>query len=445
MKYQQNQKIVEAIYDKGDSNPYLDAMPDLLPREQFLQTVQSFPALPHNLSELSAEQRRMELQAVQGLYIPLDYSYVLYDALYRACRSSYQCKSIIDEVRATNSLFAGNQVASPFTTAPASGAILGVPGVGKTNCVRRCLATMPQVITHKEWRGSKFLAKQVLYLLIECPADCSIKTLGYSIIAAINDAAGSEIKPSTSANISTIATQIKILCLTYHVGLIVVDEIQNVVQTSKKSNQTKALLRFLLELTNDTATAVMFVGTPQAEELFQRQEHLKRRTRGMRLLPFKPDGTYLRFLNEIWKYQYTYQQAELTDVISNKLYDLSGGIPAYIIKLFSEVQAYCLLNGIRCINEKILQQTADILAIKVPRHYSGGTYISDFAPMCDNAAVPEPQVLDEASQDVVPRLYANKRGRKTVQRDDGDLIVMARQSLTSQVLCKAGLVEVWND
>lgn len=444
MKYQQGQKIVDAIYDKERSNPYLDAMPDLLPREQFLQMVQSFTALPHNLPELTPEQRRMELQAVQGIFVPLDYSYLLYDALYRACRSSYQCKSTVDEVRATNSIFAGHDAGVSFATSPASGAILGVPGVGKTNCVRRCLATMPQVITHTNWHGTKFLAKQVLYLLIECPADCSIKTLGYSIIAAINAAAGIDIKPSTSANNSTIVTQIKILCLTYHVGLIVVDEIQNVVQTSKKSNQTKALLRFLLELTNDTATAVMFVGTPQAEELFQRQEHLKRRTRGLRLLPFKPDGTYLRFLTAFWRYQYTYQQAELTDSISNKLYDLSGGIPAYIVKLFSEAQAYCLLDGVGCINEKVLQHVADILAIKVPRHYSGGTYISDFAP-CGPTEIPEPQEQDEVSQKMVPRLYANKRGRKTVQRDDGDLIVMARQSLTLQVLYKAGLVEVWND
>ena len=79
MKYQQNKKIVEAIYDHGGSNPYLDAMPDLLPREQFLQMVQSYPVLPYNLPELTPEQRRMELLAVQGIFIPLDYSYVVYD------------------------------------------------------------------------------------------------------------------------------------------------------------------------------------------------------------------------------------------------------------------------------------------------------------------------------------------------------------------------------
>ena len=59
-----------------------------------------------------------------------------------------------------------------------------------------------------------------------------------------------------------------------------------------------------MELTNDTATAVYFVGTPIAEQLFTSQEHLKRRTRGIRLLPLKPDGTYRRSLEQLWLYQF---------------------------------------------------------------------------------------------------------------------------------------------
>lgn len=49
-----------------------------------------------------------------------------------------------------------------------------------------------------------------------------------------------------------------------------------------KNRQVKPLIKFLVELTNDTSTAVYFVGTPLAEELFVAQEHLKRRTRGIR-------------------------------------------------------------------------------------------------------------------------------------------------------------------
>jgi len=102
-----------------------------------------------------------------------------------------------------------------------------------------------------------------------------------------------------SSSASAIATQVKILCMTHHVGLIIVDEIQNAVVTARKNRQVKPLIKFLVELTNDTSTAVYFVGTPLAEELFIAQEHLKHRTRGIRLLPLRPDGTYREFLQSI--------------------------------------------------------------------------------------------------------------------------------------------------
>lgn len=90
----------------------------------------------------------------------------------------------------------------------------------------------------------------------------------------------------------------------------------------------KPLIRFLVELTNDTSTGIYFVGTPLAEELFLSEKHLKRRTRGIRLLPMKPDSAYREFLERLWKYQFTVETAPLTDKLANKLYDYSGGIPA---------------------------------------------------------------------------------------------------------------------
>lgn len=163
-------------------------------------------------------------------------------------------------------------------------------------------------------------------------------------------------------------------------------------------------------------TSIYFVGTPLAEELFISQEHLKRRTRGIRLAPFKPDGAYLEFIQKIWPYQYTAQSAPLTTSICNKLYDCSGGIPAYIIKIFAESQAQALLAGRSCIDEQVIKQAVDLLAIKVPRTYPAGTHISDFEI---GMRAPEPP----SEQEEVPRQYAVKRGRKAAQRDDGDLLV----------------------
>ena len=409
---------VGAIYEGSSGNPYLDAIPDMLPPEQFAQAVASYPSVPHNLAQMSPEERRGLLPSLASLYVPMPYQYAIYDTLYRAIATTYRTADVVESTRAINAYYCGRD--ANYATQADSGSILGVPGCGKTATVRRCLSTMPQVVEHMEYQGQPCYCKQVLWLHVECPSDCSVKTLGFSIMAALDRAIGSHYLQSTkglrTASASAIATQTKILLTNNHVGLLVIDEIQNAVMTARKNRQEKPLLRFLVELTNETMTSIYFIGTPIAEELFMSQEHLKRRTRGIRLAPFKPDGAYLDFAKKIWPYQYTAQAAPLTTSICNKLYDCSGGIPAYVIKIFAEAQAQALLQGRGCIDEKIIQRAVDLLAIKVPRTYAAGTHISDFEI---GAQVPEPPTETEE----VPRQYANKRGRKAAQRDDGDLLV----------------------
>ena len=409
---------VGAIYEGSSGNPYLDAIPDMLPPEQFAQAVASYPSVPHNLAQMSPEERRGLLPSLASLYVPMPYQYAIYDTLYRAIATTYRTADVVESTRAINAYYCGRD--ANYATQADSGSILGVPGCGKTATVRRCLSTMPQVVEHMEYQGQPCYCKQVLWLHVECPSDCSVKTLGFSIMAALDRAIGSHYLQSTkglrTASASAIATQTKILLTNNHVGLLVIDEIQNAVMTARKNRQEKPLLRFLVELTNETMTSIYFIGTPIAEELFMSQEHLKRRTRGIRLAPFKPDGAYLDFAKKIWPYQYTAQAAPLTTSICNKLYDCSGGIPAYVIKIFAEAQAQALLQGRGCIDEKIIQRAVDLLAIKVPRTYAAGTHISDFEI---GAQVPEPPTETEE----VPRQYANKRGRKAAQRDDGALLV----------------------
>ena len=409
---------VGAIYDGSSGNPYLDAIPDMLSPEQFARIIASYPPIPHDLAEMSPEERRGLLPSLSSLYVPMPYQYAIYDTLYRAIATTYRTADVLESARAINAYYCGR--ATNYATQADSGSILGIPGCGKTATVRRCLSTMPQVIEHVEYQGQPCYGKQVLWLHVECPSDCSVKTLGFNVMAALDKAIDSKYLQSTqglrSASASAIATQTKILLTNNHVGLLVIDEIQNAVMTARKNRQEKPLLRFLVELTNETMTSIYFIGTPVAEELFVSQEHLKRRTRGIRLAPFRPDGVYLDFVRKIWPYQYTAQAAPLTTSIGNKLYDCSGGIPAYVIKIFAEAQAQALLIGCSSINEKVIQRAVDLLAIKVPRTYAAGTHISDF-DIEVGISVPPPETEE------VPRQYAVKRGRKAAQRDDGDLLV----------------------
>lgn len=438
-KYPVGENIVGAVYDNAPAdNPFLAALPEMLSITDFNSEIRSFPKLPANLPSMSGEERRQALPLLTSIFVPMDFMYALYDQLYRAIWSTYSTRTMIEEIRQTNALFQGS-TSTNYSTQAATGSILGVPGVGKTSTIKRSLALLPQAIEHSEYMGKPFYCKQVLYLTVECPSDCSVKSLALNLVAALDRAAGSnylnQLTSLRSVAASAVATQVKILCLTHHIGLILVDEIQNSVITARKNKQIKPLIKFLVELTNDTCTSVFFVGTPIAEELFTSQEHLKRRTRGIRLLPFKPDGTYRFFLEQLWPFQFTAQQAPLTDQLANKLYDWSAGIPAYIIKIFQESQAQALLQGRSCIDAKVMQKAINTLAIKVPKVFSSGTHISDFQfekvdtipqPKIENAPPAEqniPVSLDDDATLEVPRLFANKRGRPTASRDPSDLLV----------------------
>ena len=389
MRYQEMQgNCVNAIYSREQGNPYLEALPDVLGKREFGRRIKSQPDFPRDISRLAPEERRNLLSGLSQWFQPMDYMYTLYDMLHRAMCSTYQTKTVIESVRQMNDLYMDFRNGRPrelsYSTQAYSGAVLGVPGIGKTSTIKRCLSTMPQVIVHQEYQGRKIYEKQINYLVVECPSDCSLKTLALNIFSAIDKAIGSEyLKQATyqrAMATSATTTKLKIICMNHHIGLIVIDEIQNAISTATKNKQIKPLIKFLVELTNETSTAICFCGTLEAEDVFLKQEHLKRRTRGFRLLPMKYDKTYRKFITELWEYQMTLQKAPLTEKLMKQMYDLSAGIPAYLVKIFEEAQVRSILSGREKLTYESIRQAVDYLGIEVPKVYGrGGTSISDFS------------------------------------------------------------------
>lgn len=266
--------------------------------------------------------------------------------------------------------------------------------------------------------------------------------------------------------------------MNHHIGLIVIDEIQNAIQTATKNRQLKPLIKFLVELTNETSTGICFCGTLEAEDLFMKQEHLKRRTRGLRLLPMKYDITYRKFISTLWEYQATLQKAELTEKLMKQIYDLSAGIPAYIVKIFQEAQTQAILSGREKITYESIKQAVSYLGIEVPKVYArGGTSISDFTvseiefetigvdDMDESEIEAECSVLEESKVITLPvipeqkpkpeiimqpqeepetptettpkpvrRFYASQRGRKQTERDKADLVAIWKQNESAEYL-----------
>lgn len=416
-------------------NPFLESVPEQMDRGTFFRRIYGKPPFPPDMADITQEERHVCLSYLSGLYIPMDYLYTVYDILLRAIRTTYTTKTMLDTVRQMQAL--RDHRSAGFATQAQSGSLLGVPGIGKTSAVRRCLSLLPQCITHMEYKGKSFYKKQILYLFVECPADCSIKTLAYSMIAAVDRAIGSEYfriaARQSRLSASALVTQVKIICLNHGIGLIVVDELQNVICTAERNRQIKPLIKFLVELVNDTCTSLYFVGTSEADQLFSQQEHLKRRTRGLRLLPLKPDAAYRTFLEQVWQYQVTPGRMALTDAAANRIYDHSGGIPSYILQIFQESQAQALTQGKYCMDEQDIKQAIELLSLSVPKKYAAGTSLSDFSiPVIEGRGL---MATDTADAEV-NRLYAKPRGRKAKARSADDLLELWKRTGRADAFCE---------
>ena len=485
MKYRDSHtNTVAAEYDKEQGNPFLEALPELLGKTEFTERMESEIHFPYDLNKKTPQERRTYLTELSTWFQPMDYMYSLYDMLYRAMATTYQTKTVVESVKQLNEIYmdfrTGKERTLSYSTQAYSGAVLGVPGIGKTSTIQRCLSTMPQVIVHTKYKEQPFYTKQINYLIVECPSDCSVKTLAFNILSAIDRAIGSEYftqAANQSIAASAISTKLKIICMNHHIGLIVIDEIQNAIQTATRNKQTRPLIKFLVELTNETSTGICFCGTLEAEELFLKHEHLKRRTRGLRLLPLKYDMTYRKFITTLFEYQATLQKAELTEKLMKQIYDLSAGIPAYIVKIFQEAQTQAILSGKEKITYEAIKQAVSILGIEVSKVFSrGGTSISDFTvEPCELEVIgiddgteelavevecevveeskvitlpilpeqepveqlrEEPEPLPEVTEQPIKRFYASQRGRKQVERDKADLVQIWKQQESAEYLIK---------
>ena len=73
-KYPPNESVCGAVYDNAPAdNPFLAALPEMLSRDDFLSAIRSTPGLPHDLPQMTPEERRQSLPMLASLFVPLDY------------------------------------------------------------------------------------------------------------------------------------------------------------------------------------------------------------------------------------------------------------------------------------------------------------------------------------------------------------------------------------
>lgn len=105
-----------------------------------------------------------------------------------------------------------------------------------------------------------------------------------------------------------------------HIGMLIVDEIQNVVN----SKNGKSLIGSLTQLINNSGISICMVGTPECNPFFEQAMQLARRSVGLQYQNMPYDAYFESFCKILFEYQYVRNQTEITPMITEWLYEHSA-------------------------------------------------------------------------------------------------------------------------
>ena len=331
------------------SNSITDLLPPMLTGAELTKALRQLPEAPTDEFRKNATQteRLIALSDLYDIFIPNQMAAEIYTKLYISLmRSLAKKQTKLAAIQANQNHLTAHSGISKLGIMGGVDvfSVTGVGGIGKSSAINRSIS----VITNDSViETSDPYSRIIPVLTVQCPYDCSTKGLLFSILIGVDNLLHTNYQQKsirTRATTDMMIAQLANTCL-QHVGLLVVDEIQNVVA----HKQGKTLIAAITQLINSSGTALCLVGTPECGDFFTQAFHLARRTVGLEYGPL----TYCEFENlckSLFRYQYTTEHTETTPAILGKLFECSNGIPAVAVSLLHDAQEICICEKKDCID-----------------------------------------------------------------------------------------------
>lgn len=239
--------------------------------------------------------------------------------------------------------------------------VIGISGIGKSTTIDSILNQYDQVITHTHFEGNPFIATQITWLKFDCPVNGSLKAFCESFFRALDKLLGTTYAQSICKyrNIGQIIVQMERLVHLYHIGLLILDELQHLVGNDMTaSNQ---LLNFFVSLVNTLGIPIITIGTPKARILFEKEFQQAKRGSGQGDFTWdrmKEGEEWSRFIRSMWQFQYTRREVPYSEEMVRAFFDEAQGIPYIAVHLYKLVQQDAILSGKEYFEVKDIHQMA---------------------------------------------------------------------------------------
>lgn len=328
-------------------------MPPMMTGERLLQALTALPAYDPAIQNQSSSKRLVALSALYDIYIPSTMTIEIYSKLYLALMSSLRKKGSREAVsqKYENLKAIRQQAYEGIIGGSDSFTIIGASGIGKSSAISRALALMNgQGVIETEYPYAKILP----CVVVQCPFDASVKGLLLEIMRKVDERLSTEFYQNAlkvRATVDMLIGSVSQVAL-QHIGLLVVDEIQNVVS----SKNGKSLISMLTQLINNSGISICMVGTPESTVFFSQAMQLARRSLGLQYDKLAYDEHFCAFCHTLWGYQYVRKRTTLTPAMVEWLYAHSSGIVSVVVSLIHDAQEIAILNGTEELNQAALNE-----------------------------------------------------------------------------------------
>jgi|GEM_PF-4556872 len=149
---------------------------------------------------------------------------------------------------------------------------------------------------------------------------------------------------------------VKHLMATYSVGIIVIDEIQNL--SVKRTDSRDEMMNYFQTLCNTFKLPIMLMGTIKAMKLLQPDLRQARRNAALGAFTWerlRNDKAWELMLGSLWEYQWLEEPIELTESMANMLYEETQGIVAVLSNAFILAQLRALRNKQKKLSEDLFK------------------------------------------------------------------------------------------
>lgn len=329
-------------------------LPSMKSGQELITALSIIPKYDESICEQDQTARLVALSDLYQIYIPSQMSLEIYSKLYLALLRSMQKKrtQMAIKQRYENYKAIQQQSYSGILGGSDSFTIIGTSGIGKSSAISRSISliTENQII-----ETDKPYTKIIPCLIVQCPFDSSVKGLLLEILRKVDEGLGTDhyhhAITSRAATTDMLIGAVSSIALN-HIGMLVVDEIQNVANSKNGKN----LIGALTQLINNSGISICMVGTPECTVFFEQAMQLARRSVGLYYTAMSYDEYFQSFCKVLFQYQYTRQKTEITPAITEWLYEHSAGVISVVVSLVHDAQEIAILTGKEVLNLETLNE-----------------------------------------------------------------------------------------